>query len=491
MRRTAILRFGDAERSTLEQHRSVIQTSGATWWGWWKKKTEAFAEPILNHLSKDCERGPLYVGLVNRKDEQYAGAVCEEIRFNCDGIASPEANLTPEYYRAQPFPAWFKFSKIDVLSKTQFRTQFCDVPSSDPTLYQLTFKDDGERELEPREEWSMAPIVTSGETVLHLSDLHFGPEYGFPLEYAHGQDVDRLRLPELLTNRIFDLGLKVAVVVVSGDLITKGDANQYPKVASFLDELLKALELEREHCVIVPGNHDLWTGNIDHPTRDYGHEAGYKQFVGDFFTEKFRELERPRRYRLNDHDDLVFIELNSARIRSDALKEYGYISKHRYEKLLDWVTSTLKGDPSPSGRTILFAVLHHHLLPVWAVSIPDKDRPVSLCLDAGELIDQFQRFGVRFVLHGHQHFPFIGAVCRAPTGTDIKWEREKEAVFVLGCGSSGVSGARLPHGDERGVYGNICGLYTLTEDEWDVRFEQYNDRVTPQTLWRTMIPVVA
>jgi hypothetical protein len=243
VRLTAVLRFGDAEKSTLEQHCDVIKSHNATWWGWWKKKTEPFAEHILNNLSKDCKRGTLRIGLVNRKDDQFAAAVCEDLCFDRKGIASPEPDLTPEYYRAQHFPAWFRFTKIDVLTKAQFRTEFCDVPSSDPTLYQLFIKENGERELEPREEWSMAPVATSGDTILHLSDLHFGDDYGFPIERVHGQDLDRQRLPELLADRILrDLGLKVAVVVVSGDLITKGDTNHYPKVTSFLDELLKALE---------------------------------------------------------------------------------------------------------------------------------------------------------------------------------------------------------------------------------------------------------
>jgi predicted MPP superfamily phosphohydrolase len=428
---------------------------------------------------------------VRRKgEEEFAVATCSEVAFVEDGspIPSPDPGLTPEYYRAAAFPAWFRFIEIRNVSRAEFVRDFGGVPSLDATLYDV-IEHEGRKEMNPRQNWTMNPVQTPGDSILHLSDLHFGNDHGFPLERRPGEGVDRQSLPELLARRILqELGLRIGVVVVSGDLITRGDANHYPAVGAFLSKLLEALELERQHCVIVPGNHDLWTTGVDHPTRDYAHEEPYKQFVSAFFLTEFQGLERVRRYRTRRDEDLVFVELNSSRIRSDALKEYGYVSKHRYETLLQWINEWLRGDPPPSGRKIIFAVLHHHILPVWAVSIPDDQRRVSLCLDAGELIDQFQKHGIRFVLHGHQHFPFIGTVSRGPTGIDVAWSREAESLFVLGCGSSGACAERLPRDADRGVVGNIYGLYTVTRGALRVSFEQYTDRNTPTTLWRISVP---
>jgi predicted MPP superfamily phosphohydrolase len=486
-----MLRFSDAEAATVSAHQEIIVAHGQTWWGWWKKQTEAFRGPFLIYLRDASGREPLRIGLVNRKgEERLYVATCQGVAFSADGMAipSPDPRLTPDYYRSQSFPAWFRLTKIEEVAKTHFVREFGDVPSLDPTLYDV-FEEDGRISTNPRSNWTMAPIFTPGDAILHLSDLHFGDDYGFPLARRRGEGVDRPTLHELLATRLLrELGVRVGVIVVSGDLITRGNANNYPAVEAFLLDLLRALDLEREHCVIVPGNHDLWVTNVDHPTRDYSHEAPYRQFVSAFFRADFQGLERVRRYRTRVGDDLVFIELNSSRIRSDALKDYGYVSKHRYESLLEWVNAVLRDDPAPTGRSILFAVLHHHVLPVWAVSIPDDKRPVSLCLDAGELIDQFQKHHIRFVLHGHQHFPFMGVVSRAPTGIDVNWRREAESVFVLGCGSSGARPDRLPRDSDRGVFGNIYGLYLVTPENLDVNFEQYTDVNAPTKLWRVVLP---
>ena len=492
MRRTAILRFSDAEASTIDAHLEIIHAHGSTWWGWWKKDAEAFPSlPFLTYLRNAARREPLRLGLLNRKGtERFAVATCVDVAFAepLAPIPSPEVPLTPAYYRDQEFPAWFRFTRIDDVSRTAFRRDFGGIPALDPTLYDV-FEDDGKPTMRPGHNWTMEPIAIHGDTILHISDLHFGADHGFPLEGDDDLGVRRRTLAELLAERLRDLGKEIGIVVVSGDLITRGDANAYPAANAFLSRLLELLELERDHCVIVPGNHDLWVRDEEHPTRRYAHEEPYKDFVSGFFQAEFQGLERVRRYRRSTGDDFVFIELNSCRIRSDALKEYGFVAKHRYEPLLDWVNDVLRVHRPPSGRAILFAVLHHHVLPVWAVSIPDEERPVSLCLDAGELIDEFQRHGVRFVLHGHQHFPFIGMASRAPTGIDVGWRPEAESVFVLGCGSSGARGDRLPRDVDRGVSGNIYGLYTIGATAMQVTFEQYTNLQAPATLWRMVLPL--
>ena len=265
--RTAILRFSDAEKPTIESHRAIVKECGATWWGWWKKETERFDEAFLSYLRGTVRREPTSVGLLNRKGEEtFAAARCVDAQFSDDGISipSPDPALTPEYYRSASFPAWFKFTEIRDLTRGEFLRDFGDIPSLDPTLYDVSIHDDGSVEMQPSPVWTMEAVPTVGNTILHLSDLHFGDDYGFPLERQHGHDVDRYVLLDLIAKRVVqELGLKVGVVVVSGDIITRGDANGYIMARAFLEELLQCLGLEKRHCVIVPGNHDLWTENLD------------------------------------------------------------------------------------------------------------------------------------------------------------------------------------------------------------------------------------
>lgn len=497
-----MLRFSDAETSdpenngTVPLHAQIIEARGAVWWGWWKKTTEPGQESLLAYLRAEARRKQgLRVGLINRKEDvKLYVASCIDVEFGASGsrINSPDESLTPEYYRRDAFPAWFRLTKIDEVERRDFLNEFGEVPSLDPTLYDVRWTDE-EWEIYPRPNWSMSPIAIRSPTVLHLSDLHFGADHGFPTERVPpGSGVDQAPLWQLIVNYLTRTrSIQVGLVVVSGDFITRGDANGFPRAAEFLRNLLNALGLDINQLVIVPGNHDLWTEQIEHPTRTYEHQQPYFDFVRSIFGAGFSDrresgLERVRRYRAPNGDDLVFLELNSARIRSDALKEYGFVSKHRYEELLRFVEDTLENDKIASGRVIRFAVLHHHILPVGGVSIPEKSRPVSLCLDAGELIDNFQAHGVQFVLHGHQHAPFVGMTARVVNADDDKaWRPDNRSVFVLGCGSSGVKRDRLPND----VNGNIFGLYCLNGNNLNVEFIQYLPAVEPRRLWKMALPI--
>ncbi len=491
MRRTAILRFSDSEGfSTIDVHRAVMEKNGGqVWWGWWKKDKESPRLDFLKKLESEVNgQSPLRIGLINRKGEDsFYVATCMEILYGMNGerLPSPNAAMTPEYYNNEKFPAWFRFRQIDKISLAQFREEFVAVPAIDPTLYEVFWGTDGTGQVIPSETWDMKPVDTHGEAILHISDLHFGEFHGFPLESPKTEDEFAGRpLWEVISTRIRkNLALQIGVVVISGDLITKGDKS-YPAARHFIDRMLQELKLDNRHCIIVPGNHDMWTIDIDRPTRTYAHEQPYRGFAEAFFHEEFRSLERVRRYRTLAGRDLVFVELNSARLRSDKLKEYGYVAKHRYEQLLDFVCETLKREQSQE-LPIIFAVMHHHIMPVNAVDIPDEKRPVSLCLDAGELLDEFQHYGVHFVLHGHQHSPFVGKVtplCRSCSYV----ETDDRPIYMIGCGSSGGKREVLP----RDLESNTFGIYIPTSDCLDVRIEKYTQTRPPQPYRRLQLPII-
>jgi predicted MPP superfamily phosphohydrolase len=492
MRRTAILRFSNAENvPTVAAHQKILGSKGAVWWGWWKKREELFRPELLKELQQSAEAEPISIGLVNRKGpEEFYAAACAAVVFSEDGtpIASPDATITPDYYAEAVFPAWFRFTHFEPMRMQEFVHRFGAVPSLDPTMYEVTWQD-GVARLLPEPDWSMEISETGGDAILHLSDLHFGQDHGFLLDRSRpGQGIESQPLQDIIANRISELRAHVGVVVVSGDLITRGDANGYPHAVTFLDQLLGSLGLERKHCVIVPGNHDLWTLDLERPSRTYAHEGPYKLFASGFFRMDFQDLYRVRRFRTKRGLELIFVELNSARLRSDALRDYGYVAKHRYSGLLAFVNGVLdQEDPRPNA--ILFAVLHHHVLPVATVSIPEDKRPVSMCLDAGELIEEFQKHAIRFVLHGHQHAPFVGMTSRiCNQGVfDPVWQYERSPLFVLGCGSSGAKRDRLPEDLAR----NTFSVYTPTADGFQVLVEQYSNTMAPTEFWKVTLPIRA
>jgi predicted MPP superfamily phosphohydrolase len=491
--KTIILRFSDAERegltvSTIEAHKEIISRRGSTWWGWWKKEHEALRLELLEQIEGYSRYQPIRIGLVNRKvTERLFLAECTEcVVGRGEPIQSPDARLTPEYYANDKFPAWFRLSKIEQIGRENFIREFVEIPNLDPTLYEVI--NDGERRVIPSRTWNLDRIESVGAAILHISDLHFGEGHGFPLTKEVGRGPEIPPLVDLLTNSIRELTkVPIGVVVASGDFISKGNANSYPDASHFLRELLSRLHLGHEQCILVPGNHDLWTMNVEHPTRTYGHEAPYRSFIREFHLEEIQDLERITRIGLTNDIDLVFVALNSARIRSDKLKEYGYVSRHRYEELLKYLNMGLSADRS-GRKALIFAVLHHHVVPVTRVDVPDGERPVSLTLDAGELIGEFCKSHVGYVLHGHKHIPFIGSVSRLNIADTARrtWDLRRGNLFVLGSGTTGAKRDWLS--EEFGK--NTFSIYTPTDGRLDVSICQFSPYDRASVYWSGSIPLL-
>lgn len=487
-----ILRFSDSEVPSIPAHKKVIEAQRSTWWGWWKKREEPCPFALLQDLQSATGRGSVEIGLVNRKGtEQYCVATCADVRFSQDGspIASPEPALTPTYYNAGKFPAWFNFTRIEEVNKQRWEDIFKVIPSLDPTFYEVVADGRGGYKTMPEPMWRMASRETPRDGILHISDVHFGEDHGFPVDRTTpGAGVDRSPLWEILSSSLLQgLRASIGIVVITGDLITRGKADGYTEADHFLRKLLEMLQLEPDHCVIVPGNHDLYTADLVNPTRQYAHEGAYRMFLRAFFNTNFQDLERVRRFRTPAGRDLIFIELNSARMRSDFLREYGFVAKHRYAGLLKFIRETLDQDDQVAKPPVFFAVLHHHVLPVSPLEVPEDKHPVSLCLDAGELIEEFQEFGINFVLHGHQHVPFIGGTSRVRFEPKNGGGLANAPLYVLGSGSSGAKRDRLCRDFECNTY----SVYKPVEEGMEIVIEKYTDLKRPETLWKGVLPIPA
>lgn len=487
--RTAILRYSDAEREgtsydTVSAHRKLISEHGATWWGWWKKNHEPFPRDLLEYIAEFGRTQSIRVGLINRKEKEcFYVATCDNCLFsNGAPLPSPDSNLTPPYYSGDEFPAWFSLTHIEDMSRARFIAEFGGVPTSDPTMYEVAHEH-GELRIIPGNAWNVAPVKVQSDAILHLSDLHFGEGHGFATSRpGRGTGVDRQTLLDTIADKLDEEKIPIGAVVVSGDFISKGDANGYPLARTFLDALLERLQVERQACVVVPGNHDLWTANRDHPTRTYDHESPYRDFVEAFTPEHVGDLERINRIITPSGFDISFVSLNSSRIRSDELKNYGYVSKHRYESMLSYLREYLSAR-TDGGRTIVVAVVHHHLVPVLPVESPTDGSAVSVTLDAGELIDELSKAGVNYVFHGHRHFPFVGGVKRY--GNSTAGSRQVGELIILGCGSSGARLDWLP--PEIGK--NTFSIYIPNKTSMDVSIYQYLPTVRPSLFWTGAVPL--
>lgn len=502
---SVVLRYSNAERITIHEHEQLAAARGYVWWGWWKKEFEPAADTVLGRLQQSCKSAPQRVGLVNRKDartidgfELYI-ATCADVIFGVSGspVPCPAQEAAPSYYSDQAFPAWFRFTHFEPATAAEFKREFGAVPALDSTLYEAIRTTDSTGVVDwlmlPAPSWDMSPRSTRGDCILHLSDLHFGTKHAFASE--HHARTEGPGRPTLLEKLISVLetrpSVTIGVVIVTGDLISRSEDGAFNDAIDFLQGLCNYLQLSHDRVVLLPGNHDINLLREETVTRTYEHERSFRNFLGAFYGEQdIRELDRVQRYQTPHGWDLSVVALNSSRLRSIETRDYGYVGSHRYKPLLEFVTQALR---QASGRdptkTLLIAAMHHHLVLIDEVVVPEQNRPVSVTIDAGEILANFQQFGVQLLLHGHRHVPFVAYVRRSSVSSIMQfdWAGPAGGLTVVGLGTTGSDDYAPPWSV------NVIGLYCPVEDGLHVEilgFNPFTSNVEAVTSAVLHLPVV-
>jgi 3',5'-cyclic AMP phosphodiesterase CpdA len=436
------LRFRDTTPGvdTVQAHREVLAKHRAVWWGWWKKEFEALDAKGVR--SKQAEL-PSTVLLVNRAKKQSFVAIYSDFSDN----TKIDAERVPAYYR-------------DFISKVEgffLVTDITEQPYDDELGKRL-----GERTLvwlweeDPRHGETHQAVMAeaSGRScILHLSDLHFGSDYAFRCQNeALAVGDTRRTLTETVVTDLtrLHLGKDIAAIIVSGDFMSRGDWNDRARgeALSEFASLRKALELQKHQIVCIPGNHDI----VRYPDNrqvdvaeitvsrqtNYQHEREFRTFVEELGDRHWQEsLNYVRRVRLSGVDLLICV-MNSCTITATQWTEYGFVGPNGLDALRELATQEIV---RPTYR---FLVLHHHLLPVADVEVP-QSKGVTLALDASAILSEGQKVGVHVALHGHQHKPKIAIYQDLP----LMKEFSGAPICVVSNGSAGAS--RLPVG-ERNTY---------------------------------------
>lgn len=454
------LRFRDTTLGidTIASHRKIIQAHGSAWWGWWKKNFEDGQEELLRQLNAKV---PIRVLIIDRLTcRMFSGNVIE-VRPGAEGV---DTERVPAYYKKQAsrVHAWFRLTEIsDIEFQEEIANRFGD----------LTLIDLGTTINTSRDKKVAASAETPGKSsVLHLSDLHFGKDYGFIAQGARREIGDpKVTLTDCLVADLTRIKLldDIATVVVTGDFTTEGDWSDTTRkiMLNEFEALRSALQLSAQQIVVVPGNHDVVryssSSQVDvveltvEAQTTYQHEREFRTFVDELIGRSWKEsLNYVRRFSLASCD-LIFCLLNSCTIAPTKWTEYGFVGSSG----LDAIASLRKEEIS--RPTFKVMALHHHILPVVDVDAPES-RGVTLTLDASKLLDAAQEAGVHLILHGHQHFPRISnyrTIPLSPTPHSAPPTTPSAPLCVVSNGSTG--GRRLPIG-ERNTY---C---VFTADENDI-----------------------
>jgi 3',5'-cyclic AMP phosphodiesterase CpdA len=196
-------------------------------------------------------------------------------------------------------------------------------------------------------------------TLLHISDLHFGPVY-LP---AVGEAVLRSAAE-----------LQADIVVASGDFTQRAKAPQFAAARAFLDRLPPTPR------VVVPGNHDVPLYRVWE--RVLAPYANYRKYISN-------ELDS-----VMARDDAVIVALNTTAPWSKIIN--GRIQRRQ----LDFCTSAFRDAPPGAARIV---VAHHHFAPA-----PDYDDEHDVMRRARQALDRFTELEVDLILGGHLHRGYIG-----------------------------------------------------------------------------------
>lgn len=231
--------------------------------------------------------------------------------------------------------------------------------------------------------------------ILHISDLHLGSKVAY-------RRISRVQ--RLIRLQIEELGETAPIVpVLTGDLMDTPRDENLDLVRSFM-EFMEGLGIEEPF--VVHGNHD---------TREDGCLWPGMQQAARISESKVSWF---------DDNQVALVCLNSVR--------EGFLARGRIDEreLID-VGNRLDADQERLNRCAVFAVLHHHPMPVEKPSwykkawyerlLGDFFSKTEELEDAGTFLDWSRAKRIKGILHGHKHIPRLD---------------QHDGIMVIGCGST-------------------------------------------------------
>lgn len=196
-------------------------------------------------------------------------------------------------------------------------------------------------------------------SILHISDLHFGPPY----------------VPE-----IGEALLRIAPQLEPDLLVASGDFTQRAKEPQFAEAQAFLARLPQKPLVVVPGNHDIPLYRVRE--RIFRPYELYRKYIS-------KELESTLAI-----DGAVIVALNT----TDPLR---VITNGRVRReQLNFVRKVFSAAPQDAIRIV---VAHHHFAPA-----PDYDNRDDVMARGREALDTFTELGVDLIMGGHLHRAYIG-----------------------------------------------------------------------------------
>ena len=479
---TVILRFRDLvteKNNTIARHKDMIEKNGYVWWGWWNKGNEKTPFEEFWVLKGQIKDKPKKIYLMDSGQKKLYMVEC--IDMECsenDKISTPEPECTPNYYNEQKYYAWFKFDVIeecDIKEVTNYTyvkvdSLFVENHSNYEKFYgkrvysinemiqqnrtiwfvrNYDENSDSDYEIkllnsnavEPRN-FSDKYFETGSDTLLWLSDLHFGTEDVFKVKMENETNVTLTTHIRTAYND-FD---KIGGLIITGDITSFGKAEGFTKAKEFIADLNRnmARPLISENIIFCPGNHDfvrknedLGSGVPENVVDNPNSTRAYKDFYSSIHNLKPNDyMACGRRLLMSTGRTVEIVASNSI-----VLQQYKNFEGHGFlsEKQLELVAKGMGWKEDFHTNSIRIAIMHHHYMPACLVESIDVNKSSSVVYDAERLVQWLAKYNIKLLLHGHKHQSFISKIGYFDKSISEISEDELKNIYVIGMGGTGAN----------------------------------------------------
>lgn len=499
---TIILRFRDLvtqNNATIAMHKDMINTKGYVWWGWWNKGNEKAPFDEFCVLKGEIESQPKYFYLMDSGQEKLYKAKCVDMKCSKkDKILSPELECVPSYYNKQKYHAWFKFEAVEECDIDEVRNYtyvkvdslFVENRSNYEKFYGKRVYNIKEMIQQNRTIWFVrkydenndldyeikllnANVVephdfsekyfeTGSDTLLWLSDLHFGTNDVFKVRVENESDVT---LTEHIRNAYNDID-KLGGLIITGDITSFGMAEGFAKAKEFIADLNRNLvrKLVSENIIFCPGNHDflrknemLGNGVPEKVSENPDSIRAYREFYSSIHNLNPNEyMACGRRLLMSTGRTVEIVALNSLLLQQyKDFEGHGFLS----EKQLDYVVNSMGWNEHVQTNSIRIAIMHHHYMPTCLVEQVEVKKPSSVVYDAERLVQWLAKYNIKLLLHGHKHQSFVSKVGHFNNSAIELYENDLRNIYVIGMGGTGAYNCE-----------NKISTLTFRNDEIELKF---------------------
>jgi 3',5'-cyclic AMP phosphodiesterase CpdA len=296
---------------------------------------------------------------------------------------------------------------------------------------------------------SSTPVSCRSGLILHITDPHFSVGAGNRSQHIWRLETESSKSPqtmvEAITTAVAPERERIGLIIVTGDLTFTGCKEEFDQAAKALRRLLGIYDLDFDHLIVVPGNHDIqWS--TDGRYRDGAEvsqaqdtaKANYEHFYNELFGhEPDSFLSMGRRYSLPCGLTVEVCALNSSSLEQgrEFLAGMGRIDEGGFGNVARELCWT-----EDSSLALRILATHHHVaLTEDLEPATGYSRGFGIAVDAARIQRLAARSHVQLVMHGHKHRAFIGrsGVYELPEHTQKK--HKLGDLSIIGGGSAGSS----------------------------------------------------